>query len=67
MKRAAKITSLLLIGFVVGIMFAYGFMWYQAYRKLDTVWTCQVFVGALSIEEQEMCDQYNPAHPPRYY
>lgn len=51
----------------MGALLAYGFMWYQVYQKFNTVWTCQVFTGALSIEEQEMCAEYDPAHKPRYY
>ena len=62
-----KKALLFLAGVIVGIFLAYGFMWYQVYQKFDTVWTCQVFTGALSIEKQEKCAEYDPAHKPRYY
>ncbi len=66
-KSRTKKILLFLAGVIVGAFLAYGFMWYQVYRKFETVWACQVFTGALSIEEQEMCAKYDPAHKPRYY
>lgn len=57
-NRRIKNISLILLGFVLGALFCYGFMWWQVYRKFDTVWTCQVFTGALSIEEQKTCQDY---------
>lgn len=44
-------------GFIVGVFFCYGFMWWQVYQKFDRVWTCQVFTGELSIEEKAKCKQ----------
>jgi len=70
-KHKIKQTSIIIAAFVAGAIFAYGFVWWQVYRKFDTVWTCQVFTGALSIEKQAYCDKYNADREngvkPRYY
>lgn len=66
-KSRIKKALLFLAGVIVGAFLAYAFMWYQVYQKFNLVYTCQIFTGALSIEEQEMCAEYDPAHKPRYY
>lgn len=57
-KRRLKLTALFAAGVVTGALICYGWMWWQVYRKFETVWMCQVFTGALSIEEQEYCKAY---------
>lgn len=57
-KTKLKTPLLLLAGVLIGALLSYGFMWYQVYGKFNTVWTCQVFTGALTIDEAKHCEQY---------
>lgn len=54
-SKQMKGLILFLAGILVGAFLCYGYMWYQVFEKLDRVWTCQVFTGKLSIEEEQKC------------
>lgn len=71
MNKTTKQLLLVTAGFILGVTFAYGFMYWQLYRKFNTVWACQVFTGQLSIEEQAHCKQFKEIRQkgehPKYY
>lgn len=58
LKIAARVASYIGM-FGLGVLFCYGLMWYQVYQKFNWVWTCQVFVGELTIQEKAQCQDEN--------
>jgi hypothetical protein len=58
-KKRLKTISIFTTGVIIGAFICYAFMWYQVYGKLNAVWTCQIFVGQLSIEEDKFCAKYH--------
>jgi len=58
-KSRIKKISTFIFAMLLGAFLCYAFMWYQVYGKFNAVWTCQIFTGQLSIEEDKYCKKYH--------
>jgi len=48
-----------IIGTILAVILIYGLLYWQLFRKFETVWTCDIYVGDRTLVENAKCDSYH--------